>query len=265
MNPTPDPPDGIRRLLAIVARLRGKDGCPWDREQTLASLKPNLIEECYEVVDAVDAGDASHHAEELGDLLLQIAMQAQIRAESGDFTFDDVANRIADKLIRRHPHVFGDVQVGNADDVLRNWDKIKAGEKAEGADSALGGVPRHLPALQKAQRVQARAARVGFDWERIADVIAKVEEETSETREAIAGGDAARIREELGDLLFAVVNLTRFCKVEAEEALQATVAKFMRRFGEVERRVREEGKSLRDCSLAVMDAHWEAVKRAERQ
>jgi tetrapyrrole methylase family protein/MazG family protein len=255
---------GIERLLAVVAELRGRKGCPWDREQTLASLKPYLIEESYEVLDAIDADDPGRHAEELGDVLLQVALQSRIREERGDFTFDDVADGLADKLVRRHPHVFGTTEVSGTDEVLENWETLKAAERAE-PGSAVEGIPRHLPALQKAQRVQSRASRVGFDWEQASEVLAKVEEEISEIRAAMAGRDRAGTKEEIGDLLFALVNLCRFLSVDAEDALQATTAKFVRRFQEVERRARRQGRELRDCTLAEMDAHWEAAKREEME
>lgn len=257
---------GLRRLLDVVQRLRGPDGCPWDKEQTLKTLKPFLVEETYEVIDAIDSEDSARHHEELGDLLLQVVLQAQLRAEEGAFTFDDVADRLATKLVRRHPHVFGDVRVEGTQDVLRNWERIKAQEKSDGQSrrSLLEGIPRHLPALQKAQRVQARAARVGFDWDDIADVIAKVDEELAETKDAIAQGNAAEVEEEIGDLLFAVVNLCRFVDVQSEDALRATVGKFTNRFAQVEQRLHAQGKELRDCTLAEMDTVWEAVKAEGR-
>jgi tetrapyrrole methylase family protein/MazG family protein len=254
---------GIDRALDVVSRLRGERGCPWDREQTLESLKPYLIEESYEVLDALDCGDPCRHLEELGDVLLQVLLHAQIRKEHGTFGFEDVAHRLADKLIRRHPHVFGDTRVSDSEDVLRNWETIKAGEKERGSGSALDGIPRHLPALQRAQRVQSRASRVGFDWTRVEDVVAKVEEELAEVKKTLAGDDGERTAEEIGDLLFAVVNLSRFREIRAEQALQKTVTKFAKRFGEVERRVRADGRTLAGCSLAEMDAHWDAVKREE--
>ncbi len=256
------PERGIDRLLAVVDRLRGDGGCPWDREQTLDTLKPYLVEECYEVLDALDAGDPEAHAEELGDVLLQIVMHARIRSEESAFTFDDVAHRIADKLIHRHPHVFGSTDVADSDEVLANWEQIKAAEKQK--DSILEGIPRHLPALQKAQGLQSRAARVGFDWEHIHDVVAKIDEELAETREAMQHDNREHLAEELGDLLFAVVNLARFVDINAEDALRKTCDKFMRRFNGVEQRVKDNGQILHECGLETLDAHWNAVKDEER-
>jgi len=256
----------LDRLVGVVRRLRGPDGCPWDREQTLDSLKPHLVEECYELVDAIESGDPDRHCEELGDVLLHILLQARIRAEEGSFTIGQVATALSEKLIRRHPHVFGETQVSGTGEVLRNWEAIKAGEKAgkDGASSIFDGVPRRLPALHKAQRVQTRAARVGFDWPEVRDVCAKVEEELAETQQTIGDGDPDKIGEEVGDLLFAVVNLSRFCGVNAEEALQQAVGKFIRRFREVEHKVRGQNRALEDCSLAEMDAYWEEAKQRER-
>ncbi len=255
-------------LLAVMARLRGKDGCPWDAEQTLESLKTFLVEECYEVIDALDSGDKGHHLEELGDLLLQIVFQAQIRSENGEFQFKDVADAIRTKLVRRHPHVFGDVQVSGTGDVLRNWDAIKAGEKAKQSEtprSALDGVPRSMPALQRAQQIQSRAARVGFDWPDIRGVLAKVEEELAEVKAAMEEGNENRIRDEIGDLLFAVVNLARFQKLHAEQAMHEAIAKFVRRFQALENEIRAMGRKPTELSAVELDAIWEAVKRRERE
>lgn len=256
---------GIKRLLEVVARLRGKNGCPWDREQTVQSLKQYLIEESYEVLDAVDSGDSDKHKEELGDVLLQVALHSRIREEEGRFSFSDVADALAAKLIRRHPHVFGEVIAKNSKQVLQNWEKIKTGEGKNGKKSVMEGVPRHLPALQKAQRVQSRVARFGFEWDHIRDVMRKVEEELDETRRAMKTGRKNRIAEEIGDLFFALVNLCRFLDLQAEETLQKANAKFIERFNGVERRVSAEGRSLGDCTLAELDSHWEAVKRIERR
>lgn len=247
-----------------MARLRGPGGCPWDAEQSLDSLKQYLIEEAYEVLDAIDSGDADKHLEELGDLLLQVVFQSQVRSEEGRFTLKEVAEAIRAKLVRRHPHVFGDVQVSGAGDVLKNWDRIKKAEKGGKPKSILEGVPRHLPALQRAHQVQVRAARAGFDWTAADDVLAKIEEEVAEVRAAIQAGTARDIGEEIGDLLFAVVNLSRFQKLRAEELLDRTVRKFTRRFQAIEQAVHEKGRQMTDCSLAELDALWEAVKRQEK-
>lgn len=259
------PSADISGLLAVMARLRDPGGCPWDAEQTLESLKTFLVEECYEVIDAIDSGETDHHREELGDLLLQIVFQAQIRAERGEFGFQDVVDTIREKLIRRHPHVFADVQVSNTGDVLRNWDAIKAREKGEEKPrSAVEGVPRSMPALQRAQQVQSRASRVGFDWSEAKDVLAKVEEELAEVKRALAEGHEDKLQEEIGDLLFAVVNLSRFQKFQAEQVLHAAVAKFIRRFEGVEAAAHRLGKKPVEMSPAELDALWEEVKRQER-
>ncbi len=263
----------IDRLLGIMARLRAPGGCPWDRAQTLASLKQYALEECYEVVDAIDSGDIDKHAEELGDLLLQVVFQAQIRAEKKQFTFDDVVKRVCEKLIRRHPHVFGNLKAANQREVLRNWEKIKSQEKAKSsggkpagiASSVVEGLPRHLPALHKAHQFQQRLARVGFDWTNAHDVMMKVEEELGEVKEALAKGDKKEFRVELGDLLFAVVNLCRFRGLHAEEVLQGALQKFTRRFREVERRVHSKGREISQCTLRELDAQWEAVKKSEKK
>jgi len=255
----------IDQVLEIMRRLRDpQGGCPWDREQSLATLKPFVIEECYELIDAIDSGDAEKHKEELGDLLLQIVFQVQLRQEAGQFGFDDICLTLAEKLIRRHPHVFADVKVTGSKDVLTKWEAIKAKEKKTGRRSVVEGVPRHLPALMKAHQVQSRAARVGFDWTALHDVVAKVDEEVAEVKEAMLRGDRDDVAEEIGDLLFAVVNLSRFQKFQAEELLAGTVDKFARRFQTIEQRVHAQGKTMTDCSLAELDAHWNEVKREEK-
>jgi len=258
---------GMARVAAILARLRGPQGCPWDREQTIHSLKAPLLEEAYELLETMDGDDLSAHAEELGDVLLQVVFQARLREEQGRFTLDDVAHGLAEKLVRRHPHVFGDVQVADTAAVLRNWEAIKRTEKKAGPDgaprSALDGVPVALPALSRAQRVQSKASRSGFDWPDVAGVDAKLVEETAELQAARASGDAEAMRHEVGDLLFSVVNLCRFLKLDAEEALQAANDRFSRRFRAVEGRVAATGRAMRDCPMHELDAHWDAVKRAE--
>ncbi len=257
--------ESIDRLLAVMRRLRGPDGCPWDREQTLASLKSGLIEEAYEVIDAIDSGDCSHLEEELGDLLLQVVFQSQICSENGHFEFSDVATAIADKLERRHPHVFGNVHVSGSSEVLQNWDAIKKAEKqnAAGPASIVAGIPKHLPALQKAHQVQKRAARAGFDWKHIDDVFDKLHEEIGELKEAIGRDHEADIRAELGDLLFSVVNVSRYLGHNPEELLNCNIQKFVRRFQRVEEKVHAMGKEFKDFTLDELDAFWDEVKAEE--
>lgn len=249
-------------LVDMMGRLRSRTGCPWDREQTLNSLQQFLVEECYELLDAMRSGDPARHMDELGDILLQVLFQAQIRKEEGAFDFYDVADCLAAKLARRHPHVFGKETAKTPAEVLKRWEEIKSAEKSrQGRRSALDGVPRILPALLRAQRTQAKAARVGFDWKDIRDVEAKVREELEEVREALSSGNRKRISSELGDLLFAVVNLSRFRGIDAEQAVDEAVERFSRRFREVEKRVWKKGRRMTDCSLAELDAHWNAVKK----
>ncbi|MDA0335001.1 MAG: nucleoside triphosphate pyrophosphohydrolase [bacterium] len=254
----------FHELVRIMTRLRAADGCPWDREQDHNTLKPHLLEETYEVLDAIDAGDDDELRSELGDVLLQVVFHAQIASESGRFTADDVCRAITDKLIRRHPHVFADVAVADADDVLRNWEQIKREERSsdEGpAPSALDGIPRPMPALLRAQRVQEKASRVGFDWEHVDGALAKVTEEIEELRqECDAGGTPERIHEEFGDLLFALVNVARFMKVAPEDALRGAVDKFDRRFRRVEQVLAARGTSLRAATLQEMDTVWNEIK-----
>ncbi len=252
-----------------MARLRAPDGCPWDREQTLQTLKPFVIEEAYELLEAIDGQDPHKHCEELGDLLLQVVFQAQLRGEEHVFTIDDVLRRLCEKLVRRHPHVFGDRQADDAETVLRNWAAIKAEEKRHSAAperaSALGSVPRALPSLQKAQQVQTRAARAGFDWTEVNGVISKIEEELQEVKEAMAQQDESRIKAETGDLLFSIVNLSRFCRLNAEEALDEMVARFIRRFHALEDRIHARGKTLPECTATELNDAWEYVKARETQ
>jgi tetrapyrrole methylase family protein/MazG family protein len=258
--------EALTRLLAIMRRLRAPQGCPWDREQTHASLKPHLIEESYETLDAIDSGDPHQLREELGDVLLQVVFHAQLADEAGQFNFNDVARVLCEKLERRHPHVFGTVKVSGSGEVLKNWEAIKRGEKKARREfpSVVADIPRHLPALLKAEQVQRKAARVGFDWQTVAPVAAKVAEELGEVRRAVARRKPAEIREELGDLLFAVVNLGRFLGHSAEEALDGTVRKFVRRFQEIERRLHAQGREMTKCSLAELDVIWEQIKREEK-
>jgi MazG family protein len=264
MEPLAPPPadwSGIDQLRDIIAKLRSSGGCPWDREQTHATLRAGLIEEAYEVVEAINTGDDANLREELGDLLLQPIFHAQIAAEEGRFDFDDVARGIVEKLIRRHPHVFGDDRCADSTEVLRKWDDIKRAEKGSVATSALDGISGGLPALLRAEKVQKKAARVGFDWSEIAPVVAKIREELAEVEAELPGGSDVRIEEEIGDLLFAVVNLARKLKVDGETALQRATDKFDARFRAIETLARERGLALEKLTLAELDTLWEEVKR----
>jgi MazG family protein len=252
-------------LVRLMIRLRGPDGCPWDRKQSLPDLKPFVIEESYEVVDAIDQDDRAALAEELGDLLLQAVFIAEITREEGTFDIYDAITAIHDKLVRRHPHVFGDVEANDAEQVLVNWEKLKQDERKAENKSVLSGVPQAMPALLKASRLTEKAARVGFDWRRTDDVFDKLDEEIGELRDAVAAGDAEHIHEEIGDLLFTIANIARKVNVNAEEALQSTNRKFMRRFQSMEAQVRERGQNLDQLELEEMDRLWDAAKAAERQ
>ena len=255
----------LARLLDIMARLRRPgDGCPWDLEQTIDTIKPNLIEEAYEALDAMESGNREHLTEELGDLLLQIVFQAQIAAQEGSFNFAAVAKGISEKLIRRHPHIFGDVKVADSKEVLRNWDAIKKTEK-KARISALDGVPKHVPPLHRACQLQKRAARVNFDWSDISGVFKKLEEEIGELKDAIARKNRKHVVEELGDLLFSVVNVARFVKVDPAYALELTNAKFIRRFQIVEDAVVASGRRMKDCTLAELDAIWDKIRAADKK
>lgn len=253
-------------LVAVMHRLLDPDGCPWDREQTHESLKPYLIEEAYEVLDAIDSGSDAHLAEELGDVLLQVVFHAEIAGRDDRFTIDDVVRGISEKLRRRHPHVFGDTTVTGSGEVLRNWEEIKRREKREkpGGGSVLDGLPRSLPALIRARRIQEKVSRVGFDWARTEEVLMKIEEELGELKAASRENDRAAVEEELGDLLFSVANLARFVSVCPEDALRKTIDKFQRRFQYIERELPKRGKKLGEASLEEMDALWEEVKREEK-
>ncbi|MEO8380114.1 MAG: nucleoside triphosphate pyrophosphohydrolase [Acidobacteriota bacterium] len=251
-------------LVQLMTRLRGPEGCPWDRKQTLPDLKPYVIEEAYEVVDAIDRDDRGALLEELGDLLLQVVFIAEITRAEGTFDVSDSITAIHDKLVRRHPHVFGDVEASDAEQVLVNWEKLKQDERKAENKSLLAGVPQSMPALLKAARLTEKAARVGFDWRRTDDVFAKVDEEIAELREAVASGDNAHVEEEIGDLLFTVANLARKVNVNPEEALQSTNRKFMRRFESMESNVRGRDRNLDQLTLEELDQLWDDAKAAER-
>lgn len=259
-----DPSAPIDRLIEIMATLRSEQGCPWDREQTLASLKPYCIEEAYEVLEAIDSGDPDLHCEELGDLLLQVVFQSQLQQEAGHFSFDEVATAISDKLVRRHPHVFGDTVADTADEVLQNWDAIKKTEKGgDESRSILEGIPAAMPALLKAQETQKRAARAGFDWPDTVPVFAKIREEIDEFEEALQQGDTAEMQNEIGDVLFSIVNLCRKLKLPAEESLQQCNRKFKQRFQRVEELSLETSIDLKTAGLEQLDAWWDQAKAEE--
>lgn len=251
----------LARLLRIVATLRSPQGCPWDREQTHQSIAHNLIEEAHEALAALEAGNMTAFRDELGDLLLQVVFHAQMASERGTFDFDGVARAVADKLIYRHPHVFGNARARTSAEVLHQWEQIKKAERK--ADSILDELPRSLPALMKADKVQRKVARVGFDWQRAEDVLAKIEEELGELRQALRSKRRSRMEDELGDLLFATVNLARFQGMQAESVLNRAVEKFIRRFRAVERAVHRSGRQLKDCSLAELNQLWDASKRRQ--
>ena len=254
------------QLVQVVATLRGENGCPWDKAQTHETLKADLIEETYEVIEAIDAKSSDKLQEELGDLLINVMLHAQIAKDQGDFSINEVVGSITDKLIRRHPHVFGDVDAKDAETVLQNWEAIKRSEAGyEDRKSVLDGVPEALPSLLRAQKIQNRAARVGFDWDTVADALPKLEEEIEEVKRSLQKGDTTEIEMEIGDLLFSVVNLCRFLDLQAEEALRQAVRKFTTRFQKMEEILEERGKTFKDYDLAGLDLIWEEAKEEEQQ
>jgi MazG family protein len=250
-----------------VATLRSPEGCPWDAKQTPESLKPYLLEETYEVLDAIDGGEPSRICDELGDLLLQVVFQARFFEERQAFDMGDVADAIADKLIRRHPHVFAERRQSSIEALDTQWDRIKAKEKERRGESptVLGGVPRHLPALLRARKLSEKASRVGFDWPAVDGIFAKIEEELEEFKDAFQHADQQAMADELGDLLFAIVNLGRFLNIDAEEALRQTANRFVARFGHIETTLAERGKTLQQSSPEEMDSLWNEAKRRERE
>jgi len=253
----------FQRLVDLMTRLRAPGGCPWDREQTFDTIKSYLVEETYEVLEAVDNRDWNSLREELGDLMLQAVFFADMAREQGTFTIEDSLDAINEKLVRRHPHVFADGDAKTPGEVKRRWDQIKAGEKADRADrprTLLSSVPRSMPALVEAAQIASRAAGVGFDWENIEQVIDKLHEELRELHEARRAPVHEEVEGELGDLLFVVVNMARFLKVDPEQALRRTNAKFRQRFGYLERRLAEQGKSLEESSIEEMEALWQEAK-----
>ncbi len=266
MNAPPERPDAeraLRRLLAVMDRLRDPaGGCPWDLEQTFETIAPYTIEEAYEVRDALHGGDRQALKDELGDLLFQVVFHARMAAEEGSFDFAAVADAISDKMERRHPHVFGDAEIADAAAQSDAWERHKAAERAARAQhSLLDDVPRALPALQRAQKLSKRAARVGFDWPDLGPVLDKIDEERGELQDAIATGNRARIADELGDVLFAYANLARHLDLDAEEALRGSSDKFYMRFRYIERELEKEGRPIADAGLDAMEALWQQAKK----
>jgi len=254
------------RLKQIMARLRGPDGCPWDREQTLGSLATFLLEETHEVLDAMGSGTAAAHREELGDLLFQIVFQARVAEEEGSFDLDDVMRDIGDKIVRRHPHVFGDASLETSEQVLKQWEQIKVEERrAKGDGSMFSGVPEELPALLKAMRISSKAARVGFDWPDLKSLLEKLEEEKRELLHALRGGAKAAVQEEVGDLLFTVVNVARQAGIDPELALQECNRKFLRRFAYVEEGLKRRGLAPAPEHRELMDDLWNQAKQKVRR
>jgi tetrapyrrole methylase family protein/MazG family protein len=250
----------FQKLVDIMSSLRGEKGCPWDREQTRESLKPFLVEETYEVLEAIDEGDPSKIKEELGDLLFQIIFHCRIAEERQEFSIDDVVRAIAEKMIGRHPHVFGEAVYETSEEVLQQWEERKK-EEGKSRDSILEGIPRELPSLLKAHRIQARVSRVGFDWKETEDVIEKLDEELEEFRSALAKGDQREIEDELGDIFFVLVNISRFVGVNPEDALRKTISKFISRFRYIEMKAAESGRQLASMTLEEMDALWDEAKK----
>ena len=260
----------IEKLMLLVAQLRSEKGCPWDKEQTRETLKPMLIEEAYEVLDALDGASPTELKEELGDLLFQVVFHAQIAQEKGEFRLADIIDRLHDKMVRRHPHVFGGADLRTADDVLRNWEDIKAAERGttspsrpDSGKSLLDGIPSRLPALHQAYQVTAKASRVGFDWHSLEAILEKLKEEAAEATEAHIARDQARLIDEAGDLLFVAVNVARFLGADPETALRRSNRKFERRFRYLEAKIKSQGRELKDASLAEMDALWDEAKKLE--
>ena len=258
----------IQKIVNLVEQLRGEEGCPWDKEQTKETLKPMLIEETYEVLDALDSTNPMELKEELGDLLFQIVFHAQIAFEKAEFHLADVIDRLHEKMVRRHPHIFGNANLKTAQDVLKNWEDIKAAEKGiestscpDSEKSLLNGMPSRLPALHRAYQITAKASRVGFDWPDLEGILQKLREEASEILEAQSQQDPLKIKDEVGDLLFAAVNISRFLGIDPETALRSSNDKFERRFRYIETAIKRDGRELKNASLSEMDALWNEAKK----
>ncbi len=257
----------IEKLTSLMERLRAPEGCPWDREQTLASLVPFIIEEAYEVVSAIDSKDHDAIRDELGDLLFQIIFASRIAEEDGKFSLADVIDGSVEKMVRRHPHVFAGTKADTPEEVLAHWAEIKKAEKKKGGSDAglLSNIPEGMPALLRAHKVSQKAARVGFDWQDVQEVFVKVNEEFEEFKKEVLNKNAAGMEEEFGDLLFSLVNVSRFIEVNPEDALRKTIAKFISRFGYIERKVAEKGEDISTAPMEVMDRLWEQAKTREKK
>jgi len=262
MNPMDTPDKELQDLISLIRKLRAPDGCPWDRKQTRQDIGKYLLDEAYEVLDALAEDNPRHLQEELGDLLFQILFISEIASEAGDFSLADVMKDIKEKMIRRHPHVFGDVKVNSVQDVKDNWQEIKKRERSGATEenNLLGRTPRSLPALRRAQKITSEAARHGFDWQNTDDVLKKLNEELAELDEARKKGDVKIIEEETGDILFTLVNLSRFLSIDAENALTGTIDKFLRRFAYISQQLLANGKSIDSATLAEMDKLWDEAK-----
>lgn len=257
------PAEAVERLRRIIEFLRSEDGCPWDKVQTHESLKVCMVEEAYEVNEAVDNLDWDNLEEELGDVLLQVVFHGSLGVSEGRFDLQSIANRECEKMLRRHPHVFSNNKVDTIDRALEKWENVKKNENTSSQTSSMKKIPKSLPALRRSYKIQAKAADVGFDWDHVSEAFKKVDEETRELLEAYQGNDLHEIQEELGDLLFAVVNVARFLRVDPEDALNFTSHKFIRRFGFIEDQATKEGRSLEEMTLSEMDKLWEEAKQLE--
>ena len=257
-----DATESFRKLIEIVDTLMGENGCPWDNVQTRESLKPYLVEETYEVLEALDTNDPDQIKDELGDLLYQILFHSKISSKNNEFDIKDVLNNLKEKMVRRHPHVFKEGQVNTPDQVIERWEEIKKEEKTHSNHpSILDSVPKQLPSLLKAQKLQKKAAKEGFDWDEISDVFDKLDEEIAEFKSAVLEGKDTNIQSELGDILFVLVNIAKFKKIDAEEALRSTNNKFIKRFQHIEKEVAKQGKTLKETSLEDMERHWQNAKK----
>ncbi len=257
-----DATESFRKLIEIVDTLMGENGCPWDNVQTRESLKPYLVEETYEVLEALDTNDPDQIKDELGDLLYQILFHSKISSKNNEFDIKDVLDNLKEKMVRRHPHVFKEGQINTPDQVIERWEEIKKEEKTHSNHpSILDSVPKQLPSLLRAQKLQKKAAKEGFDWDEISDVFDKLDEEISEFKSAVLEGKGTDIQSELGDILFVLVNIAKFKKIDAEEALRSTNNKFIKRFQHIEKEVAKQGKTLKETSLEDMERHWQNAKK----